>query len=473
MRFLVYAFCLVFWITVATLRSALSGGPVTQPGASDTGPFPPAKSLDKMLYLEKAHRLVMTWDNRRFEIWDTQHGRRLGRVERLARRTAWIVGSPDEATILVADRMPFASPLDPEQVKADSKVMRAGFIPSVSVWDAKSGVRKHSIPVSRAETDGLWTREWYARWLDNSRVLLVRLWRENPVRAASWLELIIVDTAAGEVVRSSERLRFGEHVFLSPDGRMALVKDDNFAHRGGVLFRNIYARTHVIDLESFTVVSSWREPPDSHGEEKVALIARWCPDGKTVLTVDSAVLDGHLSPRASLRDARSGQLLQSFVSGHTDLIMDVALTATGDKLLTASEDRTLRVWSTRTGKSETVLAGHAAGLNKVIVLPGDKLAVSAAEETVAKVWDLTTGKLKFDLPGHDSAVRELEQVSESVVRTVTHSGTATIWDCSTGMRLRVIPKPPEFPTRFGMYELVDEEGTLQMRALAQPATGSK
>jgi hypothetical protein len=49
----------------------------------------------------------------------------------------------------------------------------------------------------------------------------------------------------------------------------------------------------------------------------------------------------------------------------------------------------------------------------VVVLPGDKLAVSAAEEPIAKVWDLTAGKLKFELPGHDSAVREVEVVSDA------------------------------------------------------------
>src|SRR5262245_9577648 len=171
---------------------------------------------------------------------------------------------------------------------------------------------------------------------------------------------------------------------------MALVKDDNYVRRAkdgkGVdgMRRNIYARTHVFDLERLTVVSAWPEPPKiPGGEEKVALIARWCPDGNTVVTVSDGWVDDHPSPKARLWDVRRGRLLQTF-SGHKDDILDIAMTTAGDKLLTASEDPTIRVWTTRTGKLEAVLAGHAAGLNKVVVLPGDKLAVSVAEEPIAK-----------------------------------------------------------------------------------------
>jgi hypothetical protein len=81
------------------------------------------------------------------------------------------------------------------------------------------------------------------------------------------------------------------------------------------------------------------------------------------------------------------------------------------------------------------------------------------------VWDLTTGKLKFDLTDHDAAVREVEAVSATVVRTVTLLGTATTWDCSTGRRVQVTPKPPDFPKRFGVCELVEEGDMLHMRVV--------
>jgi WD40 repeat protein len=396
----------------------------------------------------------------------------LGQVERLPRRVGWCIASPDETTILAAEPMvePFNS--------LDRNLWWKRFVPSISIWDAKSGVRKHLFPVPEAEGYPIYIHEWYARWLDNSRALHARLERQNPSRAACNLRLIIIDTVAGKVAKSSKELEWaGEHLFLSPDQKMALTKDDNYVcrddnyvrrgieHGWKAVRRNIYARVHVFDLEQLSVLSSWREPPSSPDkDEDFALIARWCPDGKTVLTVDGSWADDHHSPKIRFWDARTARLLRT-LSGHKDYILDVALTSTGDKLLTASDDRTVRVWDTRTGSLDVVFSGHTAGLNKVIVLPGDKLVVSAAEESVAKVWDLRTGKLKFDLPDHDSAVRDVEMVSGNVVRTVTQQGTSTIWDCSTGKLLQTIPKPPDYPKRFGACELVVEGKTLHMRIL--------
>jgi hypothetical protein len=471
---LLCASCLVVVSIVGGLLGyAARKGRESEPKSGTAGGPSPAASLSGTLYLKKSHRLALYWENGDFELWDTELGRRLGQVERLPRRVGWCVASPDEATILAADPMvdPFNS--------LDRNLWWKSFVPSISIWDAKSGVRKHLFQVPEAEGDPIYIHQWYARWLDDSRVLLVRLQRENPSRGACCLRLIVIDTVAGKVVKASEEFNSaGEHLYLSPDQKMALVKDDNHVHRDKdhdweAIRRNIYARVHVLDLEQMSVVSSWREPPSSPGgEEGVALIARWCPDGKTVVTVDNSWAEdhpspkNHPSPKIRLWDARTARLLRT-LSGHTDYIMDVALTTTGDTLLTASEDRTVRVWDTRMGSLKAVLSGHVAGLNKVVILPGDKLAVSAAEDQIAKVWDLTTCKLKFDLPGHDSAVREVEVVSNHLVRTVTRQGTTSIWDCSTGKRLQSTPNSPDFPKRFGVCELVEEGKRVQMRIVQQ------
>lgn len=455
---------------LAVLRYSSNNGRVSESKSGRGDEVHSEASLSGILYLEKSQRLAIYWKNGDFELWDTERGIRLGQVVRLPRRVGWCVASPDEATILTADAL-----VDPYN-SLDRDLWWKSFVPSIRIWDAKSGEPKHLIRVPETAEDPIYLHHWYARWLDDSRALLIRLERQNPARQACLLRLTILDTVAGRIVKASDEFEYaGEHLFLSPNRKMALLKADNYAHRGkdhGVdtLWRNIYARTHVFDLEHLAVVSSWKEPPSSPGsKERVALIARWCPDGQTVITVDDSWTDAHPyhpSPKVRFWDARSARLLKT-LSGHTDHILDLAFTSSGDKLLTASEDRTVRVWDTRTGSLQAVFSGHAAGLNKVIVLPGDKLAVSAAEGTVAKVWDLTTGKLKFDLPDHDSDVRDLEVVSDQIVRTVTQRGTAMLWNCSTGKLLQTIPKPPDFPKRFGVCELVIEGESLHMRIVDQ------
>ncbi|MGH7747529.1 MAG: hypothetical protein ACREQ5_22635, partial [Candidatus Dormibacteria bacterium] len=114
---------------------------------------------------------------------------------------------------------------------SDLDLQLKGFVPTVSVWDARSGARKHIIRVPEAAGHRYYIHEWYARWLDNSHALLVRLLRENPGRAASRIRLIVINTDAGKVVKASDEFKFpGEHLFLSPDRKMALVKDDNYMY---------------------------------------------------------------------------------------------------------------------------------------------------------------------------------------------------------------------------------------------------
>jgi WD40 repeat protein len=465
----------VLWVAVAVascmvVAPAGGSGPAASASNARLGSV---EFLRGILFLAKSHRIALHWENGDFEIWDTERGRRVGGVERFARPAGFCLSSPDEATILTGDHLPSTSSV------ADLEAQRSGFIPMVTVWDARSGERKQTVQVPQANGNSLWTRDWFARWLDDRHALLVCLWRENPARRAYWLRLIVIDAASGTIEKVSEDLKFaGETVFLSPDRSRAVVSGDRHLYRsesGGVECSSSYAYspTRVLELRHLALVSSWREPPDSPWvKDGTAVITRWCPDGKAVLTVTADEVDGKRSPKVRLWDAGTGRLRHTF-SGHTDYVLDVAFTSAGDKLLTASEDRTIRVWDAHTGKLETVWSAHAAGLNAVAVLAGDKLAVSAAEEPVAKVWDLSTGTLKFELSGHDSAVRALESVSPTMVRTVTKLGTATTWNCLTGERLEVMPRPPVYPKRVGVCELVKEGNSLFMRIKELGPAGPK
>jgi WD40 repeat protein len=421
------------------------------------------KSLRGILYLEKSRRLAIYWGKGDFELWDTENGSRLGPVTRLPRPVGWCFASPDESTILTADR--WVDPFD----AADQKLTGKRFVPSLALWDAKTGAQKRLIPVPEAAGYPFFDR-WRPLWLEDSSLLLVRSWSDNWSRGPYDVWFLRLDLTTGKVTGITEYFQgIGDQVLLSPNRKLAVVNRGDCVRRtkgGSITVHYLNKRTNVFDLERLSVVSSWEEPPyhPEGGDPGTALLARWCPDGRRVITVSNEWIEERNVPKVRLWDARSGKLIRTFLC-HNDYILDVAFTADGERFLTASEDQTVRVWSLRTGKTEAILSGHSAGLNKVVVLPGDTLAVSAAEESVAKVWELTTGKLAFDLPDHDSAVRDVEIVSAEVVRTITRDGTATTWNCATGKRLNVIPRLSEFPKRFGVCELAEIEGTLHMRVM--------
>ena len=80
------------------------------------------------------------------------------------------------------------------------------------------------------------------------------------------------------------------------------------------------------------------------------------------------------------------------MEGHTDWVKCVA--ATGDGLcVSGSNDKTLRVWDTRTGKCLRVMEGHTDWVRCIAAI-GDSMCVSGSDDGTLRVWDIHTGKCK-------------------------------------------------------------------------------
>jgi len=61
--------------------------------------------------------------------------------------------------------------------------------------------------------------------------------------------------------------------------------------------------------------------------------------------------------------------------------------------VSASSDKTLKVWDLETGSALCTLAGHTRGVNGVAVTADGRRAVSASSDKTLKVWDLETGSV--------------------------------------------------------------------------------
>jgi hypothetical protein len=66
------------------------------------------------------------------------------------------------------------------------------------------------------------------------------------------------------------------------------------------------------------------------------------------------------------------------------------VTPDGRRVVSASADRTLKVWDLETGRPLATLEGHAYGVNACAVTPDGRQVVSASQDRTLKVWDLET-----------------------------------------------------------------------------------
>jgi WD40 repeat protein len=140
------------------------------------------------------------------------------------------------------------------------------------------------------------------------------------------------------------------------------------------------------------------------------------------------------------QDIRAADVQLEVLSAHDDIVLSAAYSPDGTRIVTASEDKTARIWDARTGAQLGVLWGHGDGVSCAAYSPDGTRIVTASDDKTARVWDARAGKLLAVLSGHGDGV-SCAAYSPDGTRIVTASNdkTARIWDARTGVQLAVLP----------------------------------
>jgi len=95
-----------------------------------------------------------------------------------------------------------------------------------------------------------------------------------------------------------------------------------------------------------------------------------------------------------------GTALVRTLAGHSSAVTGVAVSGDGRRAVSASVDRTLKVWDLETGLEVRTLFGHSDPVGGVAVSADGGRAVSASWDQTLKVWDLETGLEVRTLASH-------------------------------------------------------------------------
>ena len=125
--------------------------------------------------------------------------------------------------------------------------------------------------------------------------------------------------------------------------------------------------------------------------------------------------------------------------GHESWINAVAVTPDGRRCVSASGDRTLKVWDLVNGECLHTLEGHNSWINAVAVTPDGRRCVSASGDRTPKVWDLVNGECLHTLEGHESYINAVAVIPDGR-RCVSASGDGTlkVWDLVNGVCLHTL-----------------------------------
>ncbi|WNG15045.1 TIR domain-containing protein [Cystobacter fuscus] len=151
----------------------------------------------------------------------------------------------------------------------------------------------------------------------------------------------------------------------------------------------------------------------------------WSPDGQRILSG---------SEDASLKvwDAASGSCLLT-LSGHSDSVTACAWSPDSQRILSGSSDASLKVWDAASGSCLLTLSGHSAPVNACAWSPDGQRILSGSEDDSLKVWDAASGSCLLTLSGHSAPVYACAWSPDGQrILSGSEDDSLKVWDAASG-----------------------------------------
>lgn len=153
-------------------------------------------------------------------------------------------------------------------------------------------------------------------------------------------------------------------------------------------------------------------------------------DGSRLLTTsdDSTV---------RLWDASSGVELREFKE-HKHWVWGADFSPDGDEAVSVSRDRTGLVWRTDNARVLFALRGHSASIYDVAWSPDGEAIATAGGDNVIMIWD-AEGNAQQTLSGHTDRVLAVDFSPDgNLLAAVSHDGNMTLWNWRNGARISTL-----------------------------------
>ena len=389
--------------------------------------------------------------------------RRVARLDEIPGASRAIVERLVEARLLVSDRRAGVDVIE----AAHESLLRQW--PALTAWlDANAADLKLVEAVERASSE--WVRnDRFEAWLDHRGDRLVsaerlvardafrkRLGEEGAAYLAACRAREEVERRAREEALAREQTRLAE--IAAAQVRTARLQR-RFT-RGLTAFAAFVVIVAIgLGLGVWQLTDRQRALDEGHVNLLAELAAversRGNMDGALKLAVRGTRLGLGLDPRATKASLAGAELAavvaqsgwRLVLSGHEGSVHSASFSPDGSRIVTASRDKTARIWDAATAHEIAVLGGHAFNVLSAAFSPDGSRIVTASGEMTARIWDVATATEIAALRGHESGVSSAVFSRDgSRIVTASYDKTARIWDATTAREIAVLHGHENFVT---------------------------
>lgn len=146
-------------------------------------------------------------------------------------------------------------------------------------------------------------------------------------------------------------------------------------------------------------------------------------------------MQAEVRQRLIQRQRRPWKLMHT-LTGHVGIIRTVSFSPSGLQIVSASDDKTVRVWNAMTGELVHELRGHENEVNSALFSPmlDDKRIVSASDDQTVRIWNFNEDGVTGYRLLRESTTVQSASFSPNGTRIVTACGnTVRVWNGASGI----------------------------------------
>ncbi len=201
-----------------------------------------------------------------------------------------------------------------------------------------------------------------------------------------------------------------------------------------------------------------REQNQLQGHEAGVMSVAFSSDGERIVS-------GSSDKTMRLWDAKTGASIGQPFKGHEDGISSVAFSPDGRRIVSGSSDKTVRLWDAKTGASiGQPFKGHEKGVSSVAFSPDGERIVSGGEDNTVRLWDTKTGaQIGQPFKGHGIVMSVAFSPDGRRIVSGGWDNTVRLWDAKTGAQIGQPFKGHESNNMFGLVDQGLNKSTISGR----------